>query len=532
MNRKVFVLAAVVLAFGGSLLGADFTPLKDGDRVVFYGNSITQQRLYTTYLEEYVHCRYPDLNVTFFNAGWSGDTAAGALTRLERDVLPLKPTVVTVFFGMNDGGYQPPDEGIRALYRDSMEKLVTSLQAAKARVIVFGPGCVDEDRQERLKSANYNKTLQGLNEEAKAVAAKHRCVFVDVYGPMLKFQSEQKAKNRDFAMSVDGVHPNEAGHLVMCRAMVTALAEPGIAVTTDKPAPPATADEPYAITTRAIPFWVPTNAKIVARDCGLLDYAAAKLTIPELPAGNYLLSVDDMMVGNLTALQLATGIPLPASSRAQHLHDLITTKGENYFAAWRNVRLPLADLKTTASVYDAMMKTDDALNSAIDDLVRNTKSTISLSAEPLGPDLALNKPYVCSDPNTYGWNPGLTDGSWETVPGHCFATGPGAEFPKSVTIDLGSSSPIGAVVVGVPPFGSTKTVDISVSGDGKTFAKIGSHGFAQRQLQHYIYSAPAGTSGRYVRLTYVDHYADAADYLPTFAFTIEAEVYAQGAPGR
>ncbi|MFG0249095.1 MAG: hypothetical protein ACF8OB_09440, partial [Phycisphaeraceae bacterium JB051] len=29
------------------------TPLKDGDRVVIYGDSITQQRLYSRYLQQY-----------------------------------------------------------------------------------------------------------------------------------------------------------------------------------------------------------------------------------------------------------------------------------------------------------------------------------------------------------------------------------------------------------------------------------------------------------------------------------------------
>ena len=35
--------------------------LKDGDRVVFYGDSITEQRLYTTYTETYVVTRFPQL---------------------------------------------------------------------------------------------------------------------------------------------------------------------------------------------------------------------------------------------------------------------------------------------------------------------------------------------------------------------------------------------------------------------------------------------------------------------------------------
>ena len=76
--------------------------LKAGDRVVLYGDSITEQRQYTRFIQQYIQCRYPELKVNFYNAGWSGDTAGGGFGRLERDVLLLKPTVVTLFFGMKD----------------------------------------------------------------------------------------------------------------------------------------------------------------------------------------------------------------------------------------------------------------------------------------------------------------------------------------------------------------------------------------------------------------------------------------------
>ncbi len=38
--------------------------LKDGDRVVFYGDRITDQRLYTTYAETCVVTRFPQLEVS------------------------------------------------------------------------------------------------------------------------------------------------------------------------------------------------------------------------------------------------------------------------------------------------------------------------------------------------------------------------------------------------------------------------------------------------------------------------------------
>ena len=80
-----------VLLLLASLAQAEFL-LKDGDRVVFLGDSITERGPYPRYVQQYIYCRYPDLNIRFFNAGWSGDTAKGALARLERDVFSLNPT--------------------------------------------------------------------------------------------------------------------------------------------------------------------------------------------------------------------------------------------------------------------------------------------------------------------------------------------------------------------------------------------------------------------------------------------------------
>ncbi len=107
--------------------------LKTNDRIVFLGDSITEQHLYTNYVETYLATRYPDLNLSFFNAGWGGDTAPGGLDRLDRDVLALKPSVVTLCYGMNDGGYTPPTDEIRNRFVNGMRQLVARLKAANVR---------------------------------------------------------------------------------------------------------------------------------------------------------------------------------------------------------------------------------------------------------------------------------------------------------------------------------------------------------------------------------------------------------------
>ncbi|HNY39814.1 MAG TPA: hypothetical protein PKJ41_05450, partial [Bryobacteraceae bacterium] len=67
----VFLLAIV------SLAAQPVFHLSDGDRVVFYGDSITDQRLYTTFVETYVRTRFPNMNVKFTHSGWGGDRVSG-----------------------------------------------------------------------------------------------------------------------------------------------------------------------------------------------------------------------------------------------------------------------------------------------------------------------------------------------------------------------------------------------------------------------------------------------------------------------
>ena len=66
----IFVLLTVAIrVFAGEF------QIRDGDRVVFLGDSITEQRLYTTYIEAYALTRYPTWKLSFRNVGWGGDTS-------------------------------------------------------------------------------------------------------------------------------------------------------------------------------------------------------------------------------------------------------------------------------------------------------------------------------------------------------------------------------------------------------------------------------------------------------------------------
>jgi hypothetical protein len=67
-----------IAALGGS---PEFQ-VRDGDTVVFYGDSITNQRLYTVFREAFVLTRFPHIHVTFVHSGSSGDRVSGGATGL------------------------------------------------------------------------------------------------------------------------------------------------------------------------------------------------------------------------------------------------------------------------------------------------------------------------------------------------------------------------------------------------------------------------------------------------------------------
>jgi hypothetical protein len=144
-----------------------------------------------------------------------------------------------------------------------------------------------------------------------------------------------------------------------------------------------------------------------------------------------------------------------------------------------------------------------------------------------GPNLALGATWVSSDRNKYGWDSGLTDGDWTGGNGTTYASGDTDSFPKTVTIDLQTPAAVGLIAVGVPSFGSTKTIDVSVSADGTNFTDVGSYVFSLRKEERHLFTF-APVTARYIKLTYPDHYPDAAGYTPTFVFTTEVEAYAPG----
>ena len=106
-RRKILprFVACAFLALAAALSALPPQPFVDGDVVCFLGDSITHGGLYHKDIADFYALRFPDRKIKMINCGIGGDTAGGALGRLDWDVLAHQPTVITIMLGMNDIGH-------------------------------------------------------------------------------------------------------------------------------------------------------------------------------------------------------------------------------------------------------------------------------------------------------------------------------------------------------------------------------------------------------------------------------------------
>jgi lysophospholipase L1-like esterase len=228
---SIVLVVIVMLTMAIAAIAApvrDTPRLQEGDFVAICGDSITEERIYSVYIEDYLLMCQPAARLRTLQAGWDGEQAPGFQRRMEHDVLTLGPNVATTCYGMNDGGYSPMTAEKGKRYRDSQRAIVKTFKEHGVRFIVVGsPGCVDSNtfNKNPADAAMYNRTLAQMRDIAHDVAKEEGVVFANVYDPMIEVMAKTKAKYGEsyHLAGVHGVHPDLNGHLVMAYAFLKAL---------------------------------------------------------------------------------------------------------------------------------------------------------------------------------------------------------------------------------------------------------------------------------------------------------------------
>jgi len=420
-----FWLAVQALCF--PLLAGDYL-IRDNDRVVFLGDSITEQRLYTTYIEAYTLTRYPNWKLTFRNVGWGGDTSwlrqrahpdekalfaaepesqqtmvnDAVQSGLNRDVLPLKPTVVTIKFGMNDHSYQPFREDIFRAYVRSQEKLGEVLGGAGARVAYLTPQPIEDKRPDPDKDVR-NQSLRKFSDGLKEVAAKRKALFVDQFDPYMTIMLRERGANPSAIIGGgDAVHPGPAGQTLMAWAVLKGLgAEAAVArAELDGAGGKCLATENCKVDhvtlnngalafdrlDEALPMPIDQRAEPALKLAPVLDELSRYLLVVKgLPAGEYEVKIDGQVVAKVSHETLAAGWNCstqagPITSQAQKVLSLVFKKNDVFFRRWREVQLASLPAWAQNSASEAGRQTELA---KLDQAVAELENEINQARRPV-----------------------------------------------------------------------------------------------------------------------------------------------------
>ncbi len=219
-------LASLVLVCTGLMAAETPQLLPANTRLAIIGDSITEQKLYSKFIETYLLACAGRKDIECFQFGWSGEMAAGLSARMETDLSVFQPTAATLCYGMNDGMYQPYNDTIGKDFETAMRKVLGKLQAVGVRQIFVGsPGVVDTRRFQNLKPAEYNATLARLGGISQKLAAEHKQTFARVHDTMLNAMKQAKTTlGEDYEVAgYDGIHPGPNGHLLMAHAFLKAM---------------------------------------------------------------------------------------------------------------------------------------------------------------------------------------------------------------------------------------------------------------------------------------------------------------------
>jgi lysophospholipase L1-like esterase len=340
--------------------GADYA-LRDGDTVVFLGDSLTAARTYGKIIENYTLLRFPDRRIRFYNAGLGGDTAAGGLARLERDVLAHGATVVTVAYGMNDIGWGAlADAAHERTYLDSIRGIIERCRAGQARVYICSAAVTAQ-----APAAAESGFLQQMCDKGLALARELGAQTIDLQRRMRPVQQTvlayaERSKENVSLHLADGVHLSDLGQLAMAWVILKGLDAPAevSAAHLDYAGPQVRAALGCRLTEVAVRDGILSFTRLDAGlpfNAGLFyalnfrfvpvpdDLNRYLLRIDNLPAGRYRVCADGLGVGLYTAQQLAAGVNIasattnvwepggPWSAQAEVLQSL--TNGRHEVAA-------------------------------------------------------------------------------------------------------------------------------------------------------------------------------------------------------
>lgn len=253
-TKKLVFIFILVLGVFGTLTNAVVKSLTDngpvsleGKRVLYLGDSITQNGMYVSYAQYYLESMFPEKQFDIISIGLSAETASGLseenhtyprpciFERLDRALENIKPEIVISCYGMNDGLYHPQSEERFNAYQEGIEKLVSKLESINAEIVLLTPTVFDplpkKDivQYENAEEYGYRKPFYKYDDVLADYSSFimnsdfENVLKIDLHTSMKNYINEERKSDSVFVFSPDGVHPSNPGHLFMAREFLKGI---------------------------------------------------------------------------------------------------------------------------------------------------------------------------------------------------------------------------------------------------------------------------------------------------------------------
>lgn len=212
--------AALILGLSVSLLASSVATaapqleLKKGDKIVYIGNTLAERMQYFPHFETRLQARFPELNLTVRDLGWSADelTLRPRSKDFEDHATRLAdhaPDVIFAFFGFNESfagkdGLPQFEKDLEQFIKDTKE---TKYRGKTPQLVLVSP-IPHEDMHSRFlpDGKQNNENLAAYTKLMAAVAERNEVPFADMFTAM------QPAMDQDTDLTINGVHLNDAGY--------------------------------------------------------------------------------------------------------------------------------------------------------------------------------------------------------------------------------------------------------------------------------------------------------------------------------
>ncbi len=206
--------------------------IKDGQRILFIGDSITDIKFNRRFhyklkgkniwaLQVSKQLKKSHSGLKFFYRGIASNRTYHVYDRLTKDCIDLKPDVIIMLIGVNDAWenyvpdqYPPLVRPMEPHMQEIYRRIRTELPDTKLMILL--PFLIDTLEEKRPFHEVLDTFIESLRTMAQEKGADE---IIDLQQEYYTAQKSTAPKK----LAIDGIHPTDMGHAVICSAVMAKL---------------------------------------------------------------------------------------------------------------------------------------------------------------------------------------------------------------------------------------------------------------------------------------------------------------------